>query len=72
MPKSDVPEADASAGAAAPHLQPSSSKLSAISAVLDRWLVQDIFNSPVSQSTAAINHLRSTLPRLASALAQEL
>ena len=66
---SDETEAPpAAAGASAPEAQPQSKAASIVAA----WVNTCIYNSPLSQSTAAWNHLRGELPKLVSALEQEL
>jgi hypothetical protein len=67
---------DAETGAQVAALEPVAeapdAKLAAITAVIDRWMVERIYSSPVSRSTDAINHLNAQLPALASALALEI
>lgn len=47
---------------------PISSKEQAITDAVNLWVVRNIYNSPVSRNTDAINHLHTALPVLIAAL----
>ncbi len=47
-------------------------RAAAIDAAIAAWVAGDLANSPVSQSTAAWNHMVSALPHLTAALKELL
>ncbi len=48
------------------------SKIERATQIVNAWVVSSLFNSPLSRSTEAWNHLSSQLPKLASDIAKEL
>ena len=70
MPETDL-ETDA-APDAAPDAATELSRLTKIQLIIAGWVNDSLYNSPLSRSTEAWNHLSSQLPSLASALDKEL